>query len=90
MKIVEKWEVKVYENGEESTGIPLPGCIIYGEIEGQEVRIEVLDINMSKLTCIDIYGEKYILSGAKSEYLEVLNTAVKYYERQEQSYDEER
>ena len=78
MRTIENWEIKVIIDGEEKAGIPLPGCLVDGEIEAEKVRIEAIDISISKLRCTDIHGEKYILAGARSEYIGMLNKAIEF------------
>lgn len=76
MKTIENWEVVEIINGEEHTGIPLPGCTIKGELEGKIVAIKMIEVNISRLIAIDEKEEMYSLSGAKKQYLDVLNNAI--------------
>ena len=76
MKTIENWEVIEIIDGEEHTGIPLPGCTIKGEIDGENVAIKMIEVNVSRLIAIDEEGQLYNLSGAKKQYLDVLKNAI--------------
>lgn len=76
MKEVKNWEAIIIEQGKDAIAIPLPGCIIKGEIDGEEVRIKAEDINLSTLTIVGSDNEKYRLSGAREEYLGKLNNFI--------------
>lgn len=76
MKEIKDWQAIVILNGKEQIALPLPNCIIKGYLEGEIVKIQAIDIDISKLIAIDPIGEKYILSGAKDTYLNTLNRFI--------------
>lgn len=77
MKEIKDWEAKVIINGVEQVGLPLPGCFIEGEIEGERVKKEALDIDMTKLIMIaKDDGKRYRLAGARQSYTELLNQYI--------------
>lgn len=76
MKTIENWEVVEIIDGKEHPGIPLPGCTIKGELDGKNVTIKMIEVNISRLIAIDENEEIYSLSGAKKQYLDVLNNAI--------------
>lgn len=39
MKEIKNWEAKVLVEGEEKIALPLPGCIILGELDGEHDKI---------------------------------------------------
>lgn len=78
MKTIENWEVVEIIDGIEKVAIPLPGCIIKGEIDGELFNIETSDIDMSRLTIVDTKGEKYFLGGARAQYKNLLNDVMEY------------
>ena len=70
MKEIKNWEaVLKNEKGDEQIAILLPGCIIKGQIENEEVEVETKDIDISNLIVVDLEEQKYMLLGANKEYL---------------------
>lgn len=70
MKEIKNWEAVIKnEKGDEQIAILLPGCIIKGQIENEEVEVETKDIDISNLIVVDLEEQKYMLLGANKEYL---------------------
>ena len=84
MKEIINWEavLKDDEKGKEKIALPLPGCIIKGDIEGKMVAIEVMDIDTSNLVIIAPNGLQYLLSGASRNYLKNLEICIQFGERE--------
>jgi len=77
MKEIKNWEaIFKDENGNEEIGILLPGCIIKGELEGEFVKIQTIDIDISNLIITDTNGDNYILYNASKTYLNTLNKCI--------------
>lgn len=76
MKEVKNWRAILIEEGKIVTAIPLPGCIIEGEVEDEEKKFLTLDIDLSALTFITPNYQKYRLSGARQDYLTTLNQFI--------------
>jgi len=89
MKTIENWEVIEIIDGKEKPGLPLPGCKIRGEIDGDLATIETSDVNLTRLIAVDTKGEIFTLSGAREEYKNLLNSAIEL-SKQEQSIESER
>lgn len=81
MVTIEDWEIKILIDGKEKIGIPLPGCIIEGYIDGKKIKIIVADINMSKLYCFDTNWQKYYLSAPNRNYINALNKVIEFAEK---------
>ena len=70
MRKIKNWEPIIRdEQGNKEIAILLPGCIIIGEIDLEEVEIQVIDVDISNLIVTDINGEQFILSNIKREYI---------------------
>ena len=70
MKEIKNWEAIIKdENGNEEIGILLPGCIIKGEIDGEQIEIKAVDVDISNLVITDFNEEKYLLFNASRTYL---------------------
>lgn len=77
MKEIKNWEALIEdENGNESIAILLPGCIIKGELEGELVKIQTIDIDISNLIITAIDWENYLLSNPNRTYLNNLNKCI--------------
>lgn len=89
MKEIKNWEALIEdENGNESIAILLPGCIIKGELEGELVKIQTIDVDISNLIITAIDGENYILVNANRTYLNNLNKCIQI--GKEERYGDER
>ena len=75
MKEIKNWEALILKDGKKVTAIPLPGCIIKGELEGEEIEINATDINITSLT-VFAGEQKYRLSGARPSYLGILDNYI--------------
>ena len=61
MKEIKNWEAVIKnEKGDEQIAILLPGCIIKGQIENEEVEVETKDIDISNLIVVDLEEQKYM------------------------------
>lgn len=78
MKEIKNWEALSYKNGEYRKALPLPGCYISGELDGEMVLIKTLMIDFSKLIIQDTNNNNYYLDGAKSSYLELLEDLIEF------------
>jgi hypothetical protein len=79
MKEIKNWEAKVLVEGEEKIALPLPGCIILGELDGEPVRKTAQDIDMTKLMMIaQEDGHRYRLEGTRQDYVTLLNTYIEF------------
>lgn len=77
MKEIKNWEPIIKdENGKEEIAILLPGCIIKGEIDLEQVKIEVIDVDISNLIITGVDKEKYLLSNIKREYINKINKCI--------------
>ena len=77
MQEIKNWEAKIMIGGVELVGLPLPGCIIEGELEGKKVQKVALDIDMTKLIILARDDKKrYLLTGARQSYTELLNQYI--------------
>ena len=76
MKEIKNWRAILIKDGKEFIAIPLPGCIIEGDLDNEEIKIEALDIDLTALTVITKNNEKYRLSGARQDYLTTLNQFI--------------
>ena len=77
MKEIKNWEPIIKdENGNDGIAILLPGCIIKGEIDLEQVEIKVIDIDVSNLIVTDTNQEKYLLSNIKREYINKINRCI--------------
>ena len=77
MKEIKNWEViTIDENGEESFGILLPGCIIKGEMDEENIKIPVIDVDISNLIVTSSENEKYLLFNASRTYLNSISKCM--------------
>ena len=77
MKEIKNWEAIIEdENGNEEIAILLPGCIIKGELNEETVKIQTIDVDISRLIMTDINGENYLLVDANKIYLNNLNKCI--------------
>ena len=83
MKVIENWEAIEIIDNKEVPAIIFPGCKLKGELDGNNVIIDVLDVNLSKLYVIDNKKVKYILSGARQSYIDFLNAAIEFSKEKE-------
>lgn len=78
MKEIKNWEALCYKNGKYQKALPLPGCYISGELDGEKVVIKTLMIDFSKLIIQDTNNNYYYLDGAKPSYLELLEDLIEF------------
>lgn len=82
MKEVQNWEALIKEeNGDFKQALPLPGCFIKGEIEGNQITLENAYIDFSNFIVTagskDEF-EKYKLGQANQRYIGILNEFIEY------------
>ena len=83
MKEIENWEAVIKnEYGNEQIALPLPGCIIKGQIKENDIKVETKDVDMSNLIILDIDKQEYLLVGASREYLEKISSCIEYGKRE--------
>ena len=78
MKEIKNWEPLILKDGKYQKGLPLPGCYISGELDGKNVIIQTINIDFSKLIIEDVNNIFYLLDGAKSSYLELLEDLIEF------------
>ena len=92
MKEIKNWEPIIKdENGNESIAILLPGCIIKGEIDLEQVEIRIIDVDITNLIVTDTNQEKYLITNIRRDYLNNLNRCIafaKEMEKQERDGEE--
>lgn len=72
MKEIKNWEALILKDKKYQKALPLPGCYISGELDGENILIQAINIDFSKLIMEDKKNNYYLLDGAKPSYLELL------------------
>lgn len=80
--VIDNWEAVIDNGGDEQIAIPLPGCIIKGEIEGVDIKILTKDVDISNSVIEGIDGQKFRLSEACREYLVKIAKCIEYAKRE--------
>lgn len=79
MKEIDNWEALVKKSNQKyEIALPIPGCYISGEIDGENQIIETIYIDLSSLTVMDTLNEYYQLKEAKHSYLKMLEKYIEY------------
>lgn len=90
MKEIDNWEALVKKSDEKyETALPIPGCYISGDINGESQIIETSYIDLSSLTAMDTLNEYYQLKEAKHSYLKMLEEYIEYSKQNENKMDKE-
>lgn len=89
MKEIKNWEAVIQnEEGDEQIAIPLPGCIIKGQIEESGIKVQTKDVDMSNSIVVGLDEQEYLLAGANKEYLKNIAACIEV--GREERYGEER
>lgn len=78
MKEIKNWEALILKDDKYQKGLPLPGCYISGELDGENVLVHTVNIDFSKLIILDTNNNYYLLEGAKPSYLELLEDLIEF------------
>lgn len=78
MKEIKNWEALVLKDGKYQNALPLPGCYISGELDGNEIIVQTINIDFGKLIIEDTNNILYLLDGARPSYLELLEDLIEF------------
>lgn len=78
MKEIKNWEALIWKNGKYQRALPLSGCYIAGEVDGEKKIFKISAIDFSKLIIQTVKNEYYLLDGARISYLELLEDLIQF------------